>query len=271
MKGLRGFLGLTGYYRRFVKGYGIISRPLTNLLKKDGFRWDAATEEAFCKLKQAMSEVPTLRLPDFNKQFILEIDASNNGIGAVLVQEGKPIAFLSQALAPRYLRLSIYEKELLAVLMAVERCRHYLEGGSFVIKTNHESLKFLLQQKLQTQLQRKGMTKLMGLNYVIQYRKGKKNLAANALSRCLEEGSAVAISTIVPDWCQEIAASYLSSDKTRELLQQLAVNPSSKPGYTLSNGMIRLRGKLVIGEEEALKRRIIEALHASPIGGHSVL
>ena len=78
-----------------------------------------------------------------------------------------PLAFLSQVLGPKHLGLSIYEKELLAVLMAVDKWRHYLEGGRFITKTDYESLKFLLQQKLQTQLQRKGMAKLMVLDYII--------------------------------------------------------------------------------------------------------
>ena len=92
-----------------------------------------------------MSEVPTLGLLDFSKPFILETDASANVIGVVLVQECRPLAFLSQALAPRHLGLSIYEKELLPVLMIVDKWRHYLEGGKFVIKTDRENLKFLLQ------------------------------------------------------------------------------------------------------------------------------
>ena len=78
----------------------------------------------------------------------METDASNTGIGAIVTQEGRPLAFLSQALAPRHQGLSIYEKELLAVLMAAERWRHYLEGEKFVIKTDHEILKFILQQRL---------------------------------------------------------------------------------------------------------------------------
>lgn len=164
LKALRGFLGLTGYYRRFVQNYGIISKPLTNLLKKGGFNWGKEAEEAFKNLKGAMSRVPVLGLPDFEKPFTLEMDASGIGVGAVLTQEGRPLAFLSQVLSPKHLGLSIYENELLVVLMAVDRWRHYLEGNKFIIKTDHESLKFLLQQKLQTQLQKKGMTKLMGLD-----------------------------------------------------------------------------------------------------------
>ena len=90
------------------------------------------------------------------------------GVGAVLAQEGRPIAFLSQVLAPKHLGLSIYDKELIVVLMAVDKWRCYLDGKSFVIKTDHESLKFLGEQRLHTQLQRKGVTKLLGLDYSIQ-------------------------------------------------------------------------------------------------------
>ena len=160
LKALRGFLSLTGYYRQFVKGYGIISRPLTNLLKKGNFKCDEEAEAAFEKLKEAVSTVPALGLLDFNEPFILETDACGVSVRAVLMQKGRPLAFLSQALSARHLGLSIYEKEFLAVLMAVERWRHYLEGGKFIIKTDHESLQFLLQHKLQTQLQKRGMTQV---------------------------------------------------------------------------------------------------------------
>ena len=109
-----------------------------------------------------LTQAPILALLDFSKPFILETDACDSGVGAVLVQEGKPSAFLSQALAPKHFGLSIYDKELLAVIIAVEKRRDYLEGNQFIIKTDHESLKFILQQRLHTQLQKKGCLSYSG-------------------------------------------------------------------------------------------------------------
>lgn len=152
VKDLSGFLGLTGYYRRFIEDYGVISKPLTELLKKNSFGWNPRAETVFHTLKNAMTQALILALSDFTKTFILEMDACETGVGAVLVQEGRPLAFLSQALAPKHLGLSIYEEELIAVIMAVDKWRYNLEGNLFVMKTDHESLKFLLQQRLHAQL-----------------------------------------------------------------------------------------------------------------------
>ncbi|XP_040999388.1 uncharacterized mitochondrial protein AtMg00860-like [Juglans microcarpa x Juglans regia] len=125
IKSLKGFLGLTGYYCKFIKGYGLIAAPLTHLLKKNSFSWDDKAATAFVELKTAVTSPPVLRLPDFSQPFTLECDASGGGIGVVLMQQGQPIAFLSKALKGRALNMSTYDKELLALVTAVHKWQPY--------------------------------------------------------------------------------------------------------------------------------------------------
>lgn len=121
LKQLRGFLGLAGYYRRFVKNFGAIARPLTNLTKKDSFVWSEEAQTAFDCLKQTLCQAPILALPLFDKPFVVETDACGQGISAVLMQEGHQLSYISRHLKGKQLHLSIYEKELLAVVFAVQK------------------------------------------------------------------------------------------------------------------------------------------------------
>ena len=152
---VRAFLGLTGYYRRFVKGYGSLAKPLTQLLQKRQFQWTPDAQIAFDKLKQAMVTTPVLALPDFKESFVVETDASDIGIGAVLMQKDRPIAYLSKALGESHRTKSIYEKDFLALIMAVEKWRQYLQRQEFTIRTDHKSLAYLSEQNLHSDLQRK--------------------------------------------------------------------------------------------------------------------
>ena len=162
---LRGFLGLTGYYRKFIKNYGIICRPLTDLLKKDAFKWNEETDLAFMELKAAMVNPPVLALPNFSLPFIIETDASSYGIGAVLMQQGHPLAFISKTLLPKQKQLSVYDKELLAIVFAVIHWSHYLSTLPFEVRTDHKTLAHLMQQKLTTPGQLSWLSKLMAYDF----------------------------------------------------------------------------------------------------------
>ncbi|XP_042056251.1 uncharacterized mitochondrial protein AtMg00860-like [Salvia splendens] len=110
-KQLWGFLGLTGYYRRFIAHYAHIAAPLTDLLKKNSFLWFPAADTSYANLKKAMTEAPVLRLSDFMRAFYMETDASDFGIGVVLLQDGHPLAFFSKKLGPLRRSASTYHKE----------------------------------------------------------------------------------------------------------------------------------------------------------------
>jgi hypothetical protein len=128
LKILHGFLGLTRYYRKFVKNYGKIATPLNALLKKNSFTWTPAAAQDFQTLNMAMCTTPFLALPDFTKTFVLECDASGKGIGVVLIKEGRPLAFTNKKLSERNLGKSIYEKEILAILNVMDLWHPYLLG-----------------------------------------------------------------------------------------------------------------------------------------------
>lgn len=165
-----------------------------------------------------MINTPVLRLPDFTLPFAVETNACDLGIGAVLLQEEHPVAFLSKALSPQHQQLSIYEKEFLALIMAMEKWRPYLQRGEFVINTDHQSLAFLSEQNLQSDWQRKAMARLMGLQFKIVYRRGHDNAAADALSRVGHLMAVQATSTLVPVWIQEVLNSYRTDPVTQQKL-----------------------------------------------------
>ena len=124
---VRSFLGLAGFYRRFVRDFSTIATPLNELTKKDvPFVWGTAYEEAFTVLKDKLTHAPLLQLPDFNKTFELECDASGIGLGGVLLEDGKPVAYFSEKLSGPSVNYSTYDKELYALVRTLETWQHYL-------------------------------------------------------------------------------------------------------------------------------------------------
>ena len=122
-------------------------------MKKGEFGWGPEAEAAFIKLKQALISTPVLAFPDFSKPFVMETDALATGIGAMLMQVGHPLAFISRALGPKWQQLSVHEKELLAMVHAVQKWEQYLSGQPFVILTDQKSFKWLLEHKVSTPFQ----------------------------------------------------------------------------------------------------------------------
>ena len=116
---LRGFLRLAGYYRRFIQGYAAIATPLAQLLRREGFAWTSKASTAFEALKQALSSVPVLQLPAFDRPFLVDCDASGTGFGAVLRQGEGALAFFSRPFTARHLKLDVYERELIGLVQAV--------------------------------------------------------------------------------------------------------------------------------------------------------
>jgi hypothetical protein len=268
IKELRSFLGLAGYYRKFVRHFGILSKPLTNMLRKGQiFIWTSVAEESF----QALISAPVLAMPNFALPFTVETDASDKGIGAVLLQNDHPIAFLSRALGPRHHGLSTYEKESLAIMLAVEHWRPYLQHAEFCIRTDHRSLFFLTDQRLSTPWQQKAVTKLLGLRYRIVYRKGTENGAVDALSRVSDPSLVMlsALSICIPEWMQEIINGYQQDPDACSKVQALCINNATVPQFTLKNGILYFQDRIWIGQNSSVQQKILANLHTAAIGGHS--
>ena len=271
-KELRSFLGLAGYYRKFVRHFAIIARPLTDLLKKHSiFVWTPDHQAAFDTLKSALSSAPVLATPDFSRPFCLETDACANGVGAVLIQCGHPLAYISKPLGPKTAGLSTYEKEYLAILLAVEQWRPYLQHAEFTIFTDQRSLTHLTDQRLNTPWQQRVFTKLLGLQYKLVYKQGSDNRVADALSRRPHDSEPVlhAMSSCVPSWTSAIIQGYNQDEDAQLLLSKLTIDPSAVPQFSIQDGILRYKKRIWLGTNRNLQAQIVSALHDAPSGGHS--
>ncbi|GKA25267.1 putative reverse transcriptase domain-containing protein [Tanacetum coccineum] len=181
---IRQFLGLAGYYRRFIEGFSKIAKPMTKLTQKSvKFNWGEKEETAFQTLKQKLCSAPILALPEGSENFIVYCDASHKGLGAVLMQKEKVIAYASRQLKIHEKNYTTHDLELGAVVFALKMWRHYLYGTKCVVFTDHKSLQHILDQKELNMRQRRWLELLSDYDCELRYHPGKANVVADALSR----------------------------------------------------------------------------------------
>ena len=191
VKEVRAFIGLAGYYRRHVRNFAEIAKPLTKLTKKDSpFEWGPEQQEAFVELKNELSQEPLLIYPDFSQPFIVACDASTKAVGAILsqVKDGaeRPVAYCSRQLNSAESKYSITELELLAVIFAVKQFRCYLYGRQFKVYTDHRALKWLLNLQDPSSRLTRWAVKLSEYDFIVEHRPNSKMRHADALSRCIQ-------------------------------------------------------------------------------------
>ncbi|GBG78592.1 hypothetical protein CBR_g27817 [Chara braunii] len=185
---MRSFLGMTDYYRTFVKNYSIVAAPLTDLTRLDTpWEWTDECEAAFTHLKHALTHYEVLKLPDPDKPFIVTTDASQYGIGAVLAQQERPklrpIEYMSKKMSSQKLPKSTYEKELYVVYKALTHWRHYLLGRFFILRTDHQTLRWMRTQPVLSDALKRWIEVIEQYDFDPQYLKGEYNKVADALSR----------------------------------------------------------------------------------------
>jgi len=242
---------------------------LIDLLKKNSlFHWTPQHQLCFDTLKHALVSAPVLALPYFTKGFHIKTDASANGIGAVLSQNHHPIAYISKSLGPKAQAMSTYEKECMALILAVTKWKSYLQHREFTIATDHHSLVHLGDQKLLEGMQHKAFIKLLGLQYKIIHKKGWKiKLPTPYLDnlthlRCwLHPQSHQGLEIIVEGYDQDA--------HSKQLLAKLALTGSNEKGFSLQDGVIRYKNRIWLGNHKEDQQAILLALHSSGLGGHS--
>lgn len=269
LKSLRGFLGLAGYYRRFIRHFSTIAKPLTEMLKTDNFIWTQSSEQAFEQLKLALISAPVLALPDFTQPFTVETDASGMGIGVVLSQNKYPVAFLSKSLSIRNQALSVYDKEMFAVLYAIDKWRPYLLGNSFTILTDHQTLKHLLDQRISTPSQHKWLAKLMGYDYKIEYRAGSLNTVPDLLSRQHELCPIQAISAPVFDSISQIDRACTRDPEAQTIITSLQQGLPVRKCFSLVNTRLHYKGKIFVPTTSDWRSKLLFEFHSSLQAGHS--
>ncbi|KAG1930727.1 retrotransposable element [Pimephales promelas] len=265
VKELQRFLGFANFYRRFIRNFSLITAPLTALTKRHTSRipWNTEAQQAFQELKKRFTTAPILRHPDPERQFIVEVDASNTGVGAILSQrQGNPAkmfpcAFFSRKLSPAERNYDVGNRELLAMKLALEEWRHWLEGAiePFIVLTDHKNLEYLRSAKRLNPRQARWALFFTRFNFTVTYRPGSKNIKADALSRQTEETNS-------------------SPNPERVLGEKLLLAPVQWDVMTeIQNANVQNPAPVecpadLLFVPDAFRPRLLDQVHSNPSSGH---
>ncbi|KAL1191712.1 RNA-directed DNA polymerase-like protein [Cardamine amara subsp. amara] len=287
---IRSFLGLAGYYRRFVKGFARMANSLTKLTGKDvPFVWSEECELSFCKLKEMLTNTPVLALPEPGVPYVVYTDASKIGLGCVLMQKDKVIAYASRQLKKHEGNYPTHDLEMAAVVFALKIWRSYLYGEKVQILTDHKSLKYIFTQPELNLRQRRWMEFVADYDLEIAYHPGKANLVADALSRkrvvkdtekdmeslvCMigslrlnvltEETEPLGLGAA--DQADLLSRVRIAQEKDAHLV---SVAQNDKAEYQVSNnGTILVNGRVCVPSDKSLREEILREAHQSKLSIH---
>ncbi|WVZ76683.1 hypothetical protein U9M48_024636 [Paspalum notatum var. saurae] len=285
---IRSFLGLAGYYRRFIKDFSKIAKPMTALTQKNAkFAWSPRCEEAFGTLKKLLTSAPVLAQPDITKPFDVYCDASGSGLGCVLMQEGRVIAYASCQLRKHEVNYPTHDLELLAVVYALKKWRHYLLGNTCHIYTDHKSLKYIFTQPELNMRQRRWLELIKDYDLEVHYHPGKANVVADALSRkahcnfiearptvrvlCCEIGDiemptaleAELYNLVLEPTIKDQIIAAQKQDKGMSHIRD-EINDKKKACFKLDEeGVLWFKNRLVVPKDMELRKKILDEAHTS--------
>ncbi|KAF8045500.1 hypothetical protein N665_4790s0001, partial [Sinapis alba] len=267
---VRSFLGLAGYYRKFVKGFASLAQPMTQLTGKDAkFVWSDECEKCFSALKEMLTNAPILVLPEAHQPYMVYTDASITGLGCVLTQHSKVIAYASRQLKKHEGNYLTHDLEMAAVVFALKIWRAYLYGAKVQILTDHKSLKYIFTQPELNLRQRRWMEFVVDYDLEIAYHPGKANLVADALSRRRAEVSAEKEAEVLEEAVDQadLLTRIRQAQGLDENLQNLALNDKSE--YQVAqDGTILVHGRISVPNVRTLKEETMGQSHKSKFSVH---
>nr|GEZ43551.1 putative reverse transcriptase domain-containing protein [Tanacetum cinerariifolium] len=260
---VRSFLGLAGYYRRFVEGFSRLALPMTKLMRKgEKFVWNEERKKSFEELKQRLVSAPVLTLPSGSGGFQIYSDASKKGLGCVLMQHGKVIAYASRQLKPYEVNYPTHDLELAAVVFALKIWRHYLYGESCDVFTDHKSLKYIFTQRDLNMRQRRWLELLKDYDTNIQYHPGKANVVADALSR---KSGMVAVFLV--EWHEERCSHVCI--QVFDLIWTIVENLDKQVEFRIDDDNVLWQDtRLVVPNDASLREALLTEAHSSLFSVH---